>query len=78
MESETLTVLGAFLVSALALVRYNLTQQKSSLDRVLGSFESALRMHQDSNRRFADVIEELSRQIREAISRLNLPPGASA
>ena len=77
MGSEMLAVLGAFLVSALALVRHNLTQQRASVDRVLGAFEKAVQIHDESNRRFALAIEGLSRELRNAIQHLHGNTGVS-
>ncbi|HEY0867646.1 MAG TPA: hypothetical protein VGE01_09710 [Fimbriimonas sp.] len=62
---ELLTLLGAFVGSAFALVRFALTQNKAVTDRFVTYLEQALSRQEEVNAGFKSAIDGLTLNVRE-------------
>lgn len=65
MAAETLALVGSFVASAFALVRYAMSQNRSVLDRFIGYLEHAMERQEAINSRFQSTIESLGANVRE-------------
>ncbi len=65
MSPEVVGLIGSFLASAFALVRYAMTQNRSMLDRFVVFLEGALQRQEQVNGRFQHALEALGENVRE-------------
>ena len=65
MTPELLALLGSFVASAFALVRYAMNQNRSLLDRFVTFLESAMQRQEQVNERFEEALQKLGENVRE-------------
>ena len=65
MSAEILALLGSFLASSFALVRYAMAQNRSLLDRFVRFLEGAMQRQEGVNDRFQSALEKLSQNVAE-------------
>lgn len=65
MTAELLALLGSFVASAFALVRYAMTQNRAVLDRFVSFLEGALQRQEQVNERFQSALQDLGENVRE-------------
>lgn len=78
--SEWAALVGAFLASAFALVRYSQQQHRAMVDRFVNFLEASLKRQETVNERFQAALEELGQTVRRSsllldrlAKRLNVP-----
>jgi hypothetical protein len=62
---EFLTLVGSFLASAFAIVKYSLAQHRSMVDRFVNYLEASLKRQQEVNESFQEALEGLTENVRE-------------
>lgn len=65
MTPEIVALLGSFVASAFALVRYAMNQNRSILDRFMAFLEKATYRQETINGRFQQALENLGANVRE-------------
>lgn len=65
MSAELLALVGSFIASAFALVRYAMTQNRSLLERFMGFLEGAMKRQEQVNDHFQAALERLGDNVRE-------------
>ncbi len=65
MTAEIAALLGSFLASSFALVRYAMAQNRTLLDRFVAFLEDALKRQEQVNDRFGSALERLGENVRE-------------
>ncbi|CAN5639408.1 hypothetical protein BH11ARM2_BH11ARM2_25140 [soil metagenome] len=63
--AQLVTLLGAFVGSAFALVRFALVQSRNVADRFCTYLEGAVKRQEELNARFSDSIDRLGERIAE-------------
>jgi hypothetical protein len=61
-----LALLGSFVGSGFALVRFSLTQSRTVVDRFVGFLEGAIQRQEELNARFQCTLEHLGESVRES------------
>jgi uncharacterized protein YigA (DUF484 family) len=64
-QPELLALIGSFVASAFAIVRFSLAQSKAMSERFVSYLESSLQRQEAINMRFQSSLEELTRNVRE-------------
>ncbi len=65
MSVELLALLGSFVASAFALVRYAMNTNRSLMDRFVAFLEGAHRRQEKVNERFQSTLDRLGDNVRE-------------
>lgn len=63
--SELFALLGSFIASAFALVRFSLAQHRALADRFIGFLEESVRRQEEVNDRFQVAIDRLTESVQE-------------
>ena len=62
---QLFVLLGSFVASAFALLRYSQSQNREMMHRFVGFLESSLRRQEELNERFQGALENLTENVRE-------------